>query len=264
MRIWEYCPFSVSRYCRKIVSRLMAFTRDTSIPDNWMSAGIRSTPSGWCRIPSPGRSGSSIRIRPIASDSVKGSLSGWGLPRLIVRLPCGSPSISRTFFPACAKLIPRLAQVVVLPTPPFWLAMAMICVFIDFTSFLIVSVASGNRKSRHSKIKSEVTALSIAGIRVPEMKKAPSHFILSAVSNSYSIIQIRSNYVKLPQTKTREQRAEKRPQNTPKNRLSVNHFGHHLTLFLPSFWPVNHLRTTKNWVKTVLVFPNLVKLYQPV
>jgi hypothetical protein len=68
-----------------------------------------------------------------------------------------------------------LAQVVVLPTPPFWLAMAMICVFINFTSFLIVAVASGNRKSRHSKIKSEVTALSIAGIRVPEMKKAPSH-----------------------------------------------------------------------------------------
>ncbi|RGH06755.1 hypothetical protein DWW59_05190 [Firmicutes bacterium AF16-15] len=31
-----------------------------------------------------------------------------------------------------------------------------------------------NRKSRHFKINSEVTALSIAGIRVPEMKKAPS------------------------------------------------------------------------------------------
>jgi hypothetical protein len=53
--------------------------------------------------------------------------------------------------------------------------MAMICVFIDFTSFLIIAVASGNRKSRHFKIKSEVTALSIAGMRVPEMKKAPSH-----------------------------------------------------------------------------------------
>uniref|UniRef100_UPI003A850F95 hypothetical protein n=1 Tax=Blautia sp. TaxID=1955243 RepID=UPI003A850F95 len=53
-------------------------------------------------------------------------------------------------------------------------AMAMICVFIDFTSFLIIAVASGNRKSRHFKINSEVTALSIAGIRVPEMKKAPS------------------------------------------------------------------------------------------
>jgi hypothetical protein len=142
--------------------------------------------------------------------------------------------------------------------------MAMICVFIDFTSFLIVSVASGNRKSRHSKIKGEVTALSIAGIRVPEMKKAPSHFILSAESNSYSIIQIRSNYAKLPQPKTRGRQAEKHLQKHPQNRLSVNHFGHHLTLFLPSFWPVNHLRTTKNWVKTALVFPNLVKLYQPV
>ena len=60
--------------------------------------------------------------------------------------------------------------------------------------------------------------------------------------------------------KTREQRAEKRPQNTPKI-CSVNHFGHHLTLFLPSFWPVNHLRTTKNWVKTALIFPNLVGNY---
>jgi len=34
----------------------------------------------------------------------------------------------------------------------------------DFTSFLIVAVVSGNRKSRHFKIKSEVTALSMAGI----------------------------------------------------------------------------------------------------
>jgi hypothetical protein len=138
--------------------------------------------------------------------------------------------------------------------------MAMICVFIDFTSFLIVAVTSGNRKSRHFKIKSEVTALSIAGIQVPEMKKAPSHFILSAISNSYSIIQIRSDCAKLPQPKTRGKRDEKHP----KNRLSVNHFGNHLPLFLPSFWPVNHLRTTKNWVKTALVLPNLVKPYQPV
>ena len=79
MRIWEYCPFTVSRYCRRIVSRLMAFTRETSMPESWMSAGIRSTPSGWCRMPSPGRSGSSMRMRPIASDRVKGSLSGWGV-----------------------------------------------------------------------------------------------------------------------------------------------------------------------------------------
>ena len=58
--------------------------------------------------------------------------------------------------------------------PPFWLVMAMIYMFNDFTSFLDIDVASGNRKSRHFKINSEVTALSIAGIRVSEMKKAPS------------------------------------------------------------------------------------------
>ena len=133
----KYCPFTVSRYCRRIVSRLMAFTRDTSMPESWMSAGIRSTPSGWCRMPSPGLIGSSMRIRPIASDRVKGSLSGCGLPRLMVRLPCGSASTSSTFFPACASPMPKLAQVVVLPTPPFWLATAMICGFNDFTSFLI-------------------------------------------------------------------------------------------------------------------------------
>ena len=101
-----------------------------------------------------------MKLRPIASDRVKGSLSGWGRPRLMVRLPCGSPSISSTFFPACASPIPRFAQVVVLPTPPFWLAMAMICVFNDFTSFLIGVVmclhsSPGNDKSRHSK---QVTA----------------------------------------------------------------------------------------------------------
>ena len=36
------------------------------------------------------------------------------------------------------------------------------------------SLDTRNRKSRHFKINSEVTALSIAGIRVPEMKKTPS------------------------------------------------------------------------------------------
>ena len=79
--------------------------------------------------------------------------------------------------------------------------------------------------------------------------------------------QIHIQLFKLAQTmpnchsqKTRERRAEKHP----KNRLSVNHFGNHFPLFSPSFWPVNHLRTTKNWMKSALVLPNLVKPYQPV
>ena len=34
----------------------------------------------------------------------------------MVRLPCGSPSMRSTFFPACASPIPKLAQVVIFPT----------------------------------------------------------------------------------------------------------------------------------------------------
>jgi hypothetical protein len=96
----------------------------------------------------------------------------------------------------------------------------MICVFIDFTSFLIVAVASGNRKSRHFKINSEVTALSIAGIRVPEMKKAPSHL--------YCVLhQIHIQLFKLGQTVPNchnQKREERGTKNTPKigSRLSYN------------------------------------------
>src|SRR5919112_3879595 len=40
--------------------------------------------------------------------------------------PCGSKSTSRTLRPYSASAAPRLMVVVVLPTPPFWLARAMI------------------------------------------------------------------------------------------------------------------------------------------
>ena len=58
-----------------------------------------------------------------------GSLSGCGCPKLIDKLPCGSASISRTFLPSRAKPMPKLTQVVVLPTPPFWLVMAITFAF---------------------------------------------------------------------------------------------------------------------------------------
>ena len=54
--------------------------------------------------------------------------AGYGLAR-------GSASMSRTFFPCFARATPRLTQVVVLPTPPFWLTMAMIWVFILSSPF---------------------------------------------------------------------------------------------------------------------------------
>ena len=122
MRMWLYCRFTPSSTCRSTVSRLMAFTMDTSMPDSSMLAGRMSTPSAWWSIASSAWIGSSMSARPMSVDSVTGSASGWGQPRLIVKLACGSQSTSRTCLPSCASPMPRLAQVVVLPTPPFWLA----------------------------------------------------------------------------------------------------------------------------------------------
>ena len=44
------------------------------------------------------------------------------MPLPMVALPCGSRSTSSTRRPSCARLAARLTAVVVLPTPPFWLA----------------------------------------------------------------------------------------------------------------------------------------------
>src|SRR3954471_18486153 len=47
------------------------------------------------------------------------------MPCDIVRLPCGSMSTQRTRWPSSTKATARLRVVVVLATPPFWLAKAM-------------------------------------------------------------------------------------------------------------------------------------------
>ena len=52
------------------------------------------------------------------------SVSG-SMPWDIVRLPCGSMSTQRTRWPSSAKATARFSVVVVLATPPFWLAKAM-------------------------------------------------------------------------------------------------------------------------------------------
>src|SRR5215468_5145305 len=45
-------------------------------------------------------------------------------PTPVEALPCGSMSRISTFSPMAASAVPRLMAVVVLPTPPFWLATA--------------------------------------------------------------------------------------------------------------------------------------------
>ena len=47
------------------------------------------------------------------------------MPRPVVALPCGSRSTTRTRCSFSASAAPRFTVVVVLPTPPFWLATAM-------------------------------------------------------------------------------------------------------------------------------------------
>ena len=47
-------------------------------------------------------------------------------PAPVVALPCGSRSTSSTRRFIAARLAARLTVVVVLPTPPFWFATAMI------------------------------------------------------------------------------------------------------------------------------------------
>src|SRR5690554_4923139 len=42
----------------------------------------------------------------------------------VLALPCASRSTSSTFLPTAASAVARLIAVVVLPTPPFWLARA--------------------------------------------------------------------------------------------------------------------------------------------
>ena len=65
-----------------------------------MSAGMRSTPSGWCRMP---LAGAQRLVHEDAAHRVregKGQLvPAAGCPRLMVRLAWGSASTSSTFFP---------------------------------------------------------------------------------------------------------------------------------------------------------------------
>ena len=48
------------------------------------------------------------------------------MPSPPVALDCGSQSTRRTWKPSIAKLVARLIAVVVLATPPFWFAIAMV------------------------------------------------------------------------------------------------------------------------------------------
>ena len=130
-RIKSYSRLALSSTCFSTFSRLILFTNATSSPASSMLAGIRSTPSAWCRMPSPGWMGWSFMAFCIRADSVVDSSSGCCQPMLMVNDLCGSVSTNRTFLPSIASSMPRFSQVVVLPVPPFWLTMAIVVAFFE-------------------------------------------------------------------------------------------------------------------------------------
>ena len=83
-----------------------------------MVAGSRSTPSSVVTIASVGAS-------PLVSTWwTESSRSSGSMPSEKVRHACGSRSTSSTRWPSSASAAPIEATVVVLATPPFWLAIA--------------------------------------------------------------------------------------------------------------------------------------------
>ena len=65
---------------------------------------------------------SEIGSRWTSTSNIERSISSGFQPWDIVRLPCGSRSIASTRMPFSASATPRFSVVVVLATPPFWLA----------------------------------------------------------------------------------------------------------------------------------------------
>lgn len=117
IRIWEYCP----PVCPDIAVK--PFHGSWRYQRNLHTGKLnirRHQVNAFCMMQNTfsGRIGWSIRILPIASDSVNGSLSGCGFPSWLSDLLCVGPRRSEAlFFPLC-QTYSQFAQVVVLPTPP--------------------------------------------------------------------------------------------------------------------------------------------------
>ena len=104
----------------------MVLTRFTSVAESSMFEGKRSTPSTHLIIPSFLYNGLSNIIFSIFDASVAESSSGCLIPNMVVKFPCESASISKTFLLHLASPTPKLIVVVDLPTPPFWFANAIV------------------------------------------------------------------------------------------------------------------------------------------
>ena len=116
---------TLSTYPLSTLSLFMVLTRFISMAERSRLAGSRYTPSLLSSRPSLQLKASSLIALVIISDTVVSSESVLAKPRQVDRSACGSISMARTFFPSMARAALKLAAVVVLPTPPFWLQIAI-------------------------------------------------------------------------------------------------------------------------------------------
>src|SRR4051795_9144956 len=115
----------------------------SSAPARSIEETARSTSCSWIT--------SWIGTLCTSTSNIERSIESGFRPWLIVRLPCGSRSTRSTFMPCSANATPRLSVVVVLATPPFWLAKAMTLPTV--TPFEISSRGPGRGSRRASPIR---------------------------------------------------------------------------------------------------------------
>src|SRR5262249_19044220 len=122
---WRASPAAPPSASARRYSRRSMSMSSISAPASDTAAGITARP-GICEARTQSPSGA----RPSRNSYEPGERSLLEMPRPVEALPWGSRSISRTCSPTAASAVARLIAVVVLPTPPFWLAMAKTCGFV--------------------------------------------------------------------------------------------------------------------------------------
>src|SRR5439155_3586179 len=91
---------------------------------------------------------------------------------LIVRLPCGSRSISSTLCPCSAKATPRFRVEVVFATPPFWFANAMTLAVMGPLLIFVRGFGRGSRRASPTACSFRVTLAN--SFRYTRMVTGPS------------------------------------------------------------------------------------------
>ena len=121
MRMKSYSPMTGASALPSLISRPISCSSLTS-------ASVRSSLPGKTAKPPSGADMmvSAAVASPSRTSQAEFSSSILLMPQPMVALPCGSTSTSSTRRCVAASEAARLTQVVVLPTPPFWFATAMI------------------------------------------------------------------------------------------------------------------------------------------